>query len=277
MWVRFYTDWRIVRAKEKDLRACPLCRIETSSSHLAAQAWNNCDGVELRKCAGCGFVFSAEAGFSYESFVADSVAGQSVEELMRMAQSQGLGKLVGEIAGKAGIGRGARVLDFGSGIGLAALSFMDAGFDVLAVEASTEYVEQHKSLGIRSFRSVAQAAKQGLFDLVVIKDVLEHIEDPCGILSVLASCISSGGHLYVRVPNVIAYRFHWSVDTKSHINHFTPAILVRLCEKYGMRKADFVGVYDISSQAGKIYNAVVWPARKMLPLYHQISILFEKI
>ena len=51
--------------------------------------------------------------------------------------------------------------------------------DVVAVEESRKYVEKHASLGIKSFRSTGQAIKQcGPFDLVVMKDVLEHLSEP---------------------------------------------------------------------------------------------------
>lgn len=244
---------------------------------MAAAAWNNRDGIELRACNACAFVFSAEANFSYEEFFVAGFSGASKNELMQAARSEGLDGMVAEIATKARLSAGARVLDFGSGVGLAALSFAGAGFDVTAVEASKPYIEAHKSLGLRSFPSIAEARQQGgLFDLVVMKDVLEHVTSPREILKSVLECVKPGGYFYIRVPNAHAYRFIPSVDTSSHVNHFTPRTVTKLVAESAMERIDFIGVYDISSRAGRLYHALFWRTRRFLPLYHQISLLFRR-
>jgi 2-polyprenyl-3-methyl-5-hydroxy-6-metoxy-1,4-benzoquinol methylase len=243
---------------------------------MATDAWNNRDGIELRRCGKCDFVFSAEADFSYEQF-ATRFVGASKNELIARARVEGLDKMVADIAEKAGLSKGARVLDFGSGVGLAALSFVSAGFDVAVVEESKPYVEAHKALGLSSFSSISEAlAHGGSFDLVVMKDVLEHLSAPRAVLSSVAECVKPGGHFYIRVPNAYAYRFVPSVDTRSHVNHFTPRTLTRLLAEHAMTKKDFVSVFDISSRAGKLYNGVFWRVRRVLPLYHQISLLCRR-
>jgi 2-polyprenyl-3-methyl-5-hydroxy-6-metoxy-1,4-benzoquinol methylase len=259
------------------LRSCALCHSVHSKRFLAATSWNNAYGIELRKCLACGFVFSAQAEFSYEEFFVDAFVGKDKDELLRVARAQGLHTVVAKIAAKTGLRRGARVMDFGAGIGLAALSFMEFGFDVCAVEESRRYLERHRALGVASFPSLGEAASAGkTFDLVVMKDVLEHLTDPSKLLGEVIGCIGKGGYLYVRVPNVLAYKFHWAVDTKSHVSHFAPRTLIRLMKGHGMKLKDFVSIHDISSRAGRMYNAVFWRIRSVVPLYHQISMLFIK-
>lgn len=259
------------------MRACPLCGNESSSTYMAADARKNRDGIELRKCRACDFVYSAKDEYSYGELFNDAFVDKSKEDLVRIAKSQGLDNLVAEIARKAGIGKDAKILDFGSGIGLMILMFQRLGFDAFAVEGSRKYIEKHESLGIKSFRSIEEAmSDHKSFDLVVIKDVLEHLSDPKRVLGELIACVKPGGYFYIRVPNVHAYRFHWSIDTQGHINHFTPKILIRLFEEEKMEKVDFVGVYDIRSLAGKLYHSIFWATRKLFPLYHQISLLFRR-
>jgi 2-polyprenyl-3-methyl-5-hydroxy-6-metoxy-1,4-benzoquinol methylase len=244
---------------------------------MAANAWNNRDGIELRQCNACDFAFSAQASVSYEEFFVKAFSGASKDELMQAARSEGLDRMVAEIAIKGRLSAGARVLDFGSGVGLAALSFAGAGFDVTAVEASKPYVEVHKTLGLRSFPSIAEARHdRGLFDLVVMKDVLEHVTSPREILKSVLECVKPGGYFYIRVPNAHAYRFIPAVDTISHVNHFTPRSVTQLVAESAMEKIDFVGVYDISSRAGRLYHGLFWRTRRFLPLYHQISLLFRR-
>ena len=143
------------------MRSCALCHSVHSKRFLAATSWNNAYGIELRKCLACGFVFSAQAEFSYEEFFVDAFVGKDKDELLRVARAQGLHTVVAKIAAKTGLRRGARVMDFGAGIGLAALSFMEFGFDVCAVEESRRYLERHPALGVTSFPSLGEAASAG--------------------------------------------------------------------------------------------------------------------
>jgi 2-polyprenyl-3-methyl-5-hydroxy-6-metoxy-1,4-benzoquinol methylase len=244
---------------------------------MAAYAWNNRNHVELRKCSVCRFVFSSEAEVAYDEFFVDRFVGASHSELMQAARAERLDKLALEIAEKSGLSDGAHVLDFGSGVGLAALSFMEVGFDVTAVEESKKYVAGHKSLGLRSFPSIDQARQYSdTFDLVVMKDVLEHVSAPRQVLESVVNCVRPGGYFYIRVPNTHAYKFVPSVDTRSHVNHFTPKTLTKLLAHSELYKVDFIGVYDVSSRVGRLYHALFWPPRKILPLYHQISLLFQR-
>lgn len=244
---------------------------------MAANARNNRDGIELRKCYACGFVFSEKAEFAYEELFANWFADKTKEDLVRRAQHEGLDKLVGELVSTTKIAKGARVLDFGSGIGLTCLMLQELGLEVIAVEESKKYVEKHATLGIKSLQSLAELARyRGSFDLVVVKDVLEHLSNPREIVAELAACVRPGGYFYVRVPNVLAYPFHWSISTKEHVNHFTPKTLTRLLEENGMEKLNFIGVHDVSSRVGRIYHSVFWSLRSILPLYHQISLLFRR-
>jgi 2-polyprenyl-3-methyl-5-hydroxy-6-metoxy-1,4-benzoquinol methylase len=241
---------------------------------MAADAWNNRDHVELRKCSACGFVFSTEADVAYDEFFVDKFAGAGHGELMQAARAEGLDRVVVEIVRKSGLSAGAHALDFGSGVGLAALSLAAAGFDVTAVERSNKYIAGHKSLGLRSFPSIAEARQyRKTFDLVVMKDVLEHVSSPREVLESVATCVRPGGYLYIRVPNAHAYPFVPWVDTRGHVNHFTPNTLAKLLADSQLHKVDFIGVYDVSSRAGRLYHALFWPLRKVLPMYHQISVL----
>jgi hypothetical protein len=95
-------------------------------------------------------------------------------------------------------------------------------------------------------------------------------------LQKVTSYVKPSGYFYIRVPNVFHYPFHWSIDTKSHVNHFSPKKLTSLLEKNNMKKVDFIGVYDISTKVGKIYNSVFWKMKHFLPMYHQISFLCQK-
>lgn len=55
--------------------------------------------------------------------------------------------------------------------------------------------------------------QQNQFDLIVLLDVLEHVEDDCKTLAVLGSLLKPGGRLMISVP---AYPFLWSEHDEVH-------------------------------------------------------------
>jgi 2-polyprenyl-3-methyl-5-hydroxy-6-metoxy-1,4-benzoquinol methylase len=242
---------------------------------MKSSAWNNRDKIELRRCAQCRFVFSPVSICNYHE-AKNKFADKSQEELLAVGASQGLPQLVNEIIQKTKLTQG-DILDFGCGIGLAALSFQCKGFKTYGIETSRVCLEKHTQLNITSASTLeAFAVRKNSFDLITIKDVLEHVDNPKELLHELVSYVRPGGYFYIRVPNVYHYSFHWSIDTRSHINHFTPRQLMQLLEANNLRLVDFIKVYDISTRAGRLYNAVFWPMRRIVPMYHQISFLCQK-
>lgn len=258
------------------MRNCPLCASTVAFTYMKPTAWNNRHGVELKKCSDCRFVFSAESLCDYVS-VGNTHEQRDAQALLKLAQQQRLPQLMDEIVAKTRLQHGT-TLDFGAGIGLASLCLQNKGFTTYAIEASERFLLAHKKFSIISAPSLAALpVKKNSFDLVLLKDVLEHVDNPVHLLQETVSYVKPSGYFYIRVPYVYHYNFHWSIDTKSHINHFTPAHLTELMARNQMKKVDFVGVYDISTQAGKLYNAIFWKMRHAIPLYHQISLLYQKI
>ena len=242
---------------------------------MKEDAYNNRDHVQLLKCSDCGFVYSKVVSIDYQDY-GRKAAAQKREKLINKSAKQGIPQLVEEITGKTGIARG-RVLDFGCGVGLMAREFARLGYDINVIEQSQAYRDLLSSENMAAFESFAEINDyKGSFDLVIIKDVLEHLENPLETVQKLVSFIKPGGFLYLRVPNRYAYPFHWAVDTKGHINHFSPSILKKILDDAGLELHDYISLYDVSSVAGKIYNSLFWQLRNLLPLYHQISLLYKK-
>lgn len=76
------------------------------------------------------------------------------------------------------------------------------------------------------------------YDLVVIRHVVEHVEDPIGFVADAAQVVKKGGLLYVEVPNSYysvqqTYFPEFHVD---HISYFTTASLLRLLDMCGLKE-----------------------------------------
>jgi 2-polyprenyl-3-methyl-5-hydroxy-6-metoxy-1,4-benzoquinol methylase len=264
-----------VNSEGEVFRACPLCQTCDARGYMRPNAWNNRTGIELKKCVQCSFVYSASFWGRYEEAGAQH-STKTKHELFALAQHERLHDLVDEIIKKSGLHTGT-VLDFGCGVGLQALCVQEKGFQVYGVEQSRAFLAKHTELGIISAAHLAQLElEQQSCDLVIIKDVLEHVDNPAEILADVLAYLKPGGYLYLRVPNVYHYPFHWSVDTKFHVNHFSPKTVTQLLEKNNAKIVDFISVYDISTRIGKLYNGIFWRTKKFLPLYHQISLLCQK-
>ena len=168
------------------------------------------------------------------------------------------------------------MLDYGCGAGLMLRVFKEYGYQVLGVEESENF---RTILGRENISSIASLSEiddlRESFDLVIVKDVIEHLENPVESINEIVSFIKPGGFIYVRVPNRYAYPFHWAVDTVEHVNHFTPSALKRVMNTR-MEFHDDVKIYDISSRAGRLYNSVFWRLRYLLPMAHQISHIYKK-
>jgi len=89
--------------------------------------------------------------------------------------------------------------------------------------------------GLNAIRSNAQ------FDLIVLFQVLEHLENPLTVLRHCARLLAPQGVLVVAVPNLNSWQarlcgpFWFHLDVPRHLFHFTPASLSQTLEAAGLR------------------------------------------
>jgi SAM-dependent methyltransferase len=144
------------------------------------------------------------------------------------------------VVGKAGgLSTARRVLDVGAGDGFLAralLQQMSPGGQVVCVD--THYSDQD----LRRFGdppvaglSFTRVRPAGAFDLVLLLDVVEHIEDDRGFLAeIVSQSLAPAGMVLVSVP---AWQFLYSqhdVELK-HFRRYSPGQCRRLLEGSGLR------------------------------------------
>jgi SAM-dependent methyltransferase len=128
-----------------------------------------------------------------------------VEEERLIIQARALDRIAEHYMREAGIGRGMRVLDLGSGMGdsalLAARLTAPEG-SVVAVERSPDTVaaarERLESLGASAVRYIEADATDlpqldGRFDAVVTRLLIMHVPDPVAVLRAAAALVRPGG------------------------------------------------------------------------------------
>lgn len=98
---------------------------------------------------------------------------------------------------------GSSIAELGCGNGRNLKIFKERGHQVLGVDGLAEAVEKCKSQGIPAecldFNGPLNL--QGSWDLVLILDVLEHLETPAHLLEKAKAMLSPGGRILVNVPN----------------------------------------------------------------------------
>lgn len=134
-----------------------------------------------------------------------------------------------------------RLLEVGCGRGDFLILAQSAGFSV----TGCDFFGAHKRPeGIVSYDgTLAQAQlSSNSFDIVVIRNVLEHVFDPNMELNEIRRILKSDAYLYIKVPNVsfehglgcrLVFGREHDFDPPFHLNHFSSASLMALLQKAG--------------------------------------------
>jgi len=131
-----------------------------------------------------------------------------------------------------------RVLDFGAGSGEFSRRLRAMGADVVCVEPDSLLRQRLSREGFMAFRSLDDST--GMFDMVVMVNVLEHIEQDEVLLAQLARRIAPDGRLFIFVPalQILYSRFD------SLIGHF--------------RRYSAAGLAQVVTGAGFEVNYIRW-------------------
>jgi len=119
-----------------------------------------------------------------------------------------------------------RLLDFGCGNGgfLSAFAARFPGWELDGAETDDRHVEALRLIsGFRCLHGVKADELPDKYDAISLVHVLEHLEDPASVLSILRSKAKPGGLLFVEVPSWRTNPF--ALMIADHATHFTPASL----------------------------------------------------
>jgi 2-polyprenyl-6-hydroxyphenyl methylase/3-demethylubiquinone-9 3-methyltransferase len=177
--------------------------------------------------------------------------------------------LAGDVSGK-------NVLDYGGGAGYMAIPLAGAGANVTIVDAEQNglrtarlYAQQtNVSDRIRTIHSqrVPDELKTAQFDVVIAKDIVEHIEDDQSFLIDLCACQKKGGVLLLSTQSSFSLNYliegsynkyregnlNWCGWDQTHLRFYTPSSLRHKLTAAGYKPQRWAGVYIIP------YNIVKW-------------------
>jgi len=204
------------------------------------------DSQPVVQCRSCGFVYANPVPAESRLTEYYDHAYQDVNEWARRLQHDRAKVFSTVLKRIKRVRKGGRLLDVGCSLGIFSELAHEQGFDVYGVDISTPAARYaREKLGIPTIRgTIGDVLKQWQnikFDIVTYLDVLEHVTAPFGILRASAEVMARGALLVVRVPNA---NFHVNrfrlvqalfgrgfLDSKNHLNHFSPTTLGLLLQK----------------------------------------------
>ena len=190
--------------------------------------------TELYKCTSCGFIQSSEASdvLSYYKELKDAEY-----EAGRKERGIQANKLLNTITGSKPYGR---LVDIGAGSGILVEEAIKLGYKAEGVEpsiwlqnrAAERNIPVH--LGVFPHPDVA-----GNIDVISIVDVIEHVNDPVGLLTDIRKGLSDSGIGLVVTPDVGSFAAHllgkrWWHYRIAHIGYFNRKTLFLALERAGL-------------------------------------------
>jgi hypothetical protein len=127
-----------------------------------------------------------------------------------------------------------RMLDIGCGNGALLKSFgqLRPNWKLNGADLGTRFAEEIRDLpGVEGFHIADPVSVPGIFDLMTMCHVLEHIPNPSAALSKWSPRLSAASGLLVEVPDLTRNPFDLVIV--DHISHFTKASLARALARGG--------------------------------------------
>jgi 2-polyprenyl-6-hydroxyphenyl methylase/3-demethylubiquinone-9 3-methyltransferase len=195
-----------------------------------------------------------------------------------------LERLIGDV-------RGLKLLDYGGGAGYFGLRCATRGANVTLVDPAPAALELAGRLAkkwdvTRRTRTVCSGSIPAFdgerFDVIVLKDVIEHIHDDAALLARCAALQNPGGRLLISTHNqwslnyVIegSYHRHWLGENDwcgwdpTHVRFYTPRSITALLRGAGYQPVRWASVfivpYNLPSWLLFLRRHIEWPQLSMI-------------
>lgn len=201
---------------------------EDPTFRLALAECVRCGLVQLRETPDWEFIYDDDYGFSVNF-------SQHAREYQRALADRW-------VADRGLAGR--EILEVGGGDGFFAALLAERGARVTMIEPSRKGVERARERGgfrVERGRLGPDILPGRLFDAVVARHVLEHLEDPIDFLTAIAARLRPDGELLVEVPNldgVVRGGRPWDFYAE-HSLYFQPSTLALALERSGFEVCEF--------------------------------------
>ncbi|MCL4477973.1 MAG: class I SAM-dependent methyltransferase [Deltaproteobacteria bacterium] len=180
---------------ENNHNTCPVCE----SDQLKVLKGYEKD--HLVRCKQCKLVFSnrkptrAELDKIYNAYIRDN----NIKTELTLKKL----RLIADNLGK--VSKAKRVLDIGCGNGAFLTMFKKIGCEVYVTEFNKSAEDVCRSKGIKMLSGGLMPQMESnlsdKFDLVILTEVIEHVNNPRDIINNISDLLKKNGYLYITTPN----------------------------------------------------------------------------
>ncbi len=206
----------------------------------------------LWRCRGCGHFVNRHAGdmesIYREAYRNAAYGGPAMVERFQAVmdlppeRSDNLGRAaaVGAFAATLNLPAPPCLLDIGSGMAVFPAAMRRLGWGVTAIDPDPENARHAREVvGVEAICADFMAsALKGLWDVVSLNKVLEHVANPIGMLAKAATLLASPGFVYIELPDGEAALDLGCERQEFFLEHrcaFSPASLSLLVWRAGLR------------------------------------------
>ena len=136
------------------------------------------------------------------------------------------------------------ILDYGSGDGYLSYSMgkINTELDIHATDYIKFNSKFYEDVNFIEFKNFSNDTNK--FDLIILRHVLEHIEEPAVLINDLVDKLNSGGYIMVEVPNhdiktnklLSLFRNNYNqIGLPWHFNHFDVDTLTSMLSEYNLK------------------------------------------
>ncbi len=220
--------------------SCPACAA-TAGKIVHASAPDPITGqlFSIKRCDACSVAFTAPRPADLEPYYPSRYRGYGpfVTKILQTLYGWRVRRWARTRTGERA------VLEIGCGPGLMLSVFRDEGWSVLGLERNAAMAEQaRKQFGVEILScDVAELPESRKFNLVIMFNVLEHLQHPVEVLRACAKRLKPNGEVIVNVPNFDSWqaRFGGAVwlhlDPPRHLVHFTQETLGNAFKRAGLQ------------------------------------------
>jgi len=203
------------------------------------------NGFRVARCTDCGFVFvnprppeqilaSLYSSPEQNPYASDDYEPFELERPVLIKILKELQKYV----------RSGRMLEVGCGRGDFLRVAKTTGFAVAGCDIFQGSPPDVSGAVLYNGPLKTAALLENSYDLVVIRNTLEHLFDPRSELEEIRKILKPGGYLYLKVPNVrfehgllcrLVFGKPDTFEAPYHLNHFSPRTLKRLLNSTGLQ------------------------------------------
>jgi SAM-dependent methyltransferase len=188
----------------------------------------------IYRCSGCQFLQCSELSevLPYYENLVDSAYDAGRPE--RSIQARRILELVPKLQ------PGGRLLDIGAGSGFLVEQAIQMGYEAEGIEPSSWLQKTAEQRGLRvHLGTFPHRAVTGLFDIITLIDVVEHVSQPLQLLRRIAEALHPDGMAVLVTPDVSSFAarvmgWKWWHFRVAHIGYFNQRNLFLALDKAGL-------------------------------------------